>query len=118
MSKFLNLAVSGVQSLSPYIPGKPIEELEREYHINNAVKLASNENPYGPSPNVIQKLTQFLSDPTELSRYPDGSGYRLKNKLSKFLSINTDRSNDISRDTSSDMGLNSSSLYMLGVISC
>ena len=52
--------VSGVASLTPYVPGKPIEELEREYGVNNAVKLASNENPLGPSPKVITRLKQLL----------------------------------------------------------
>ncbi|MFK5984077.1 MAG: histidinol-phosphate transaminase [Pseudomonadota bacterium] len=87
MSKFLNIAVSGVQNLAPYIPGKPIEELEREYNISNAVKLASNENPYGPSPQVINKLQEIVSSATEISLYPDGSGYRLKALIAERFNI-------------------------------
>lgn len=89
MNKFLNSAVKGVQNLAPYIPGKPIEELEREYQISHAVKLASNENPYGPSPLVIKQLSDFIEKPKELARYPDGSGYRLKNQLSQATGVNS-----------------------------
>ena len=74
-------AVSGVAELSPYIPGKPIETLEREYGVQNAVKVASNENPLGPSPKVISHLTDMLNQPLELARYPDGNGFVLKHKL-------------------------------------
>ncbi|MCU7836880.1 MAG: histidinol-phosphate transaminase [gamma proteobacterium symbiont of Taylorina sp.] len=86
--------VAGVASLSPYIPGKPVEELEREYGVSHAVKLASNENPLGPSPEVIEHLTQLLGSPfskeaAELSRYPDGNGFILKNKLLEKLSLDS-----------------------------
>lgn len=77
--------VSGVANLTPYVPGKPVEELEREYGVSNAVKLASNENPIGPSPKVIIRLRQLLENPAELSRYPDGNGFILKNKLVEKL---------------------------------
>ena len=46
----------GINELSPYEPGKPIEDLERELGIQNAIKLASNENPVGPSPRVLQMI--------------------------------------------------------------
>lgn len=78
--------VSGVLGLQPYIPGKPIEELEREYGVNNAVKVASNENPLGPSPKVISRLNELMKNPSELSRYPDGNGFVIKDKLVKKLS--------------------------------
>jgi len=100
-NKFLDIAVSGVRHLAPYIPGKPIEELEREYHISHAVKLASNENPYGPSPLVINKLSEYIAKPNELARYPDGSGYLLKDQLAKFMDLESSQitlgngSNDI-----------------------
>lgn len=68
------LAVPGVHSLQPYMPGKPLAELEREYGIRNAVKLASNENPLGPSPAALAAAQQALHD---LARYPEGSGWRL-----------------------------------------
>ncbi len=81
---FKKLAVSGVQGLQPYLPGKPIEELERELGVTNTLKLASNENPMGPSPKVIEAL----SNPAPaLDLYPDGGGFLLKDKLSKKLEI-------------------------------
>ncbi len=79
-------AVTGVANLSPYIPGKPIATLEREYNVQNAVKVASNENPLGPSPEVLSHLSDLLSKPQELARYPDGNGFVLKDKLVKHLS--------------------------------
>jgi len=82
---FLSLAVPGVQEISPYQPGKPIEELERELGISNSLKLASNENPLGPSPDVINALQNPLP---ELALYPDGSGFHLKQKLAHKLGVN------------------------------
>ena len=78
-------AVESVAQLQPYIPGKPIDELERQYGVKNAVKVASNENPLGPSPKVLSHLQQLLLKPKEFSRYPDGNGYILKNKLIETL---------------------------------
>jgi len=75
---FFTLALKGVQGLQPYQPGKPIEELEREYGISNAVKLASNENPLGISANVAAAIQANLST---LTRYPDGNGFQLKQAL-------------------------------------
>ena len=66
------LAVPGIRDLAPYDPGKPIEELEREYGVSGAIKVASNENPYGPSPVARQVLANEISD---LARYPDGAGF-------------------------------------------
>jgi len=79
-------AVPGVAQLNPYIPGKPVAELEREYGVKNVVKVASNENPSGPSPKVLAHLNKLLQNPLELSRYPDGNGFILKNKLLEKLS--------------------------------
>lgn len=73
-----------IKDIKPYVPGKPIEELEREYKISGSVKLASNENPLGPSPMAVEALVASLSD---LNRYPDGSGYYLKKKISEKLNI-------------------------------
>lgn len=84
MSKFLEMAMPGVRGLQPYQPGKPVEELERELGISNAVKLASNENPNGPSASVIKSLQTVMP---ELARYPDGSAYKLKQKLARFLDV-------------------------------
>lgn len=74
------LARNGVVGLAPYPPGKPIEELERELGIKGSIKLASNENPLGPSPMAVQAIMDKVHG---LHRYPDGSGYYLKTKLSE-----------------------------------
>ena len=74
----------GVEGLTPYPPGKPIEELERELGISGSIKLASNENPLGPSPLAVRAIMDKINT---LHRYPDGSGYYLKNKLSEKYRI-------------------------------
>ncbi len=68
-----------VGTLAPYVPGRPIEEVEAEYGIRGAVKLASNENPLGPSPRAIEAAARALP---EVHRYPDGSGTFLKRAIS------------------------------------
>jgi histidinol-phosphate aminotransferase len=73
-----------IASLVPYPPGKPLEELEREYGISGSIKLASNENPLGPSPKALAAIKGALN---HLHRYPDGSGYYLRRKLSQKLAI-------------------------------
>lgn len=80
---FLRLANPGIASLRPYEPGKPVEELERELGISGIVKLASNENPLGPSP----KVAAALNGGVDIARYPDGSGFALKALLSKSLAV-------------------------------
>lgn len=67
-----------IRSIAPYQPGKPIEELERELGIKNAIKLASNENPLGPSPKALEAAREALH---EIACYPDGNGFRLKAAL-------------------------------------
>ncbi|CAH9018393.1 histidinol-phosphate transaminase [Candidatus Nitrosacidococcus sp. I8] len=84
---FTQFASAGVQSLTPYQPGKPIEELEREYRVENAIKLASNENPLGPSPLALKAMNNVLKG---ISRYPDGSGFLLKSALSSHLDVNSE----------------------------
>ena len=83
-----DLAVKGVQKLVPYVPGKPVEELERELGLSNIVKLASNENPLGPGAKALTAIQNTLSD---LSRYPDGNGFSLKQALANKLNISTDQ---------------------------
>lgn len=78
------LAAPGVRELTPYQPGKPIEELEREYGLDDVIKLASNENPLGPSPDVLRSLSDNLG---ELSRYPDGNGFVLKQALCRRFDL-------------------------------
>lgn len=70
-----------VSVIKPYVPGKPIEELERELGLKECIKLASNENPLGPSPKALQALKELLNNPDKVSRYPDGGGYYLKEAL-------------------------------------
>jgi histidinol-phosphate aminotransferase len=79
-----SLAVEHVRSLAPYVPGKPIDELERELGITNIIKLASNENPFGPSPLAIDAMQRALADSW---LYPDGSGHLLKQKLAEKLGV-------------------------------
>ena len=67
-----------IASIAPYVPGKPIEEVEREYGITGASKIASNENPLGPSPKALEAVRRAASD---LHRYPDGSAFRLRRAL-------------------------------------
>jgi len=81
---YISLATPGVQDLHPYLPGKPADELERELGLTDVVKLASNENPLGPSPKVNEVLQQQLAG---LSLYPDSGGYRLKQALSEKFSL-------------------------------
>lgn len=93
-----SLATKGVQSLSPYQAGKPIDELKREYGVSDVIKLASNENPLGPSKKVLSALQNELA---ELSRYPDGNAFTLKEVLAEKHSIDVNQitigngSNDI-----------------------
>lgn len=78
------LAVAGVRTLEPYRPGKPVEALEREYGVVDAVKLASNENPLGAGAAAIAALRGLEQ---VLGRYPDGSGYVLKQALARHLDV-------------------------------
>ncbi|WP_024851082.1 histidinol-phosphate transaminase [Hydrogenovibrio kuenenii] len=71
--------ISGIQ---PYVPGKPISELQREFNLSRISKLASNENPLGASPKVLQAIRDQLVD---IARYPDGSAYYLNLEMAKFL---------------------------------
>ncbi len=73
-----------LHGLIPYVPGKPIEEVERELGISGSVKLASNENPLGPSPRALEAVRGALA---ELHRYPDGSGYRLRHALAAHWAV-------------------------------
>lgn len=88
INHFLNLATPGIQALQPYLPGKPVAELEREYGITGAVKLASNENPFGPSPLALAAAREVLED---LSRYPEGSGWLLAGRLAGLHGLERDR---------------------------
>jgi histidinol-phosphate aminotransferase len=78
------LATAAVRALSPYVPGKPISELEREYGVTDIVKLASNENPYGPSPAAIAAMHAAVASAW---LYPDGSAHELKQALATHLGV-------------------------------
>ncbi len=88
MNQFIDNVSPCVRTLKPYIPGKPIEELQREYGLTNIIKLASNENPYGASPKAIAAAKKSCE---QLNFYPDGSGYNLKKEISKFIHVETDK---------------------------
>jgi histidinol-phosphate aminotransferase len=75
-----NLAPPYVRTLAPYVPGKPIETLEREYGVRDSIKLASNENPLGPGPLARAAIVRALED---IGSYPDGSGFTLKHALAR-----------------------------------
>ena len=77
-----------VAALEPYKPGKPIEELERELGITGVIKLASNENPLGPSPRAVEAVRRALAD---LHRYPDGASFALRSKLAERLGVGQDQ---------------------------
>ncbi|MBI3247898.1 MAG: histidinol-phosphate transaminase [Deltaproteobacteria bacterium] len=77
-----------VRTLTPYQPGKPIKELEREYGVHDSIKIASNENPLGPSPKAVAAITAALPD---LHRYPDGDCFYLKQRLAEKLGVDRTR---------------------------
>ncbi len=79
-------ALEYVAQLAPYVPGKPIEDVARELHLDPStiVKLASNENPRGPSPKVLAAIAAAAA---EVTRYPDGFGYHLKDALGRRLGV-------------------------------
>lgn len=85
---FSTLAIESVNGLTAYTPGKPIEELERELGLNAIVKLASNENPKGPSESVRLVIKKAIED---VSLYPDGNGFYLKQALAEKYSITSDK---------------------------
>ena len=80
----VQLARPEVRGMQPYVPGKPVEEAQRELGLTSLVKLASNENPCGPSDAVKQAIAGVSGD---LNRYPDGNGYYLKAALAEFHGV-------------------------------
>jgi histidinol-phosphate aminotransferase len=82
----LSLAAPGVRQLKPYLPGKPISELEREYGVSNIIKLASNENPLGTGAAAMRAMQNELA---ELSLYPDGGGFELKQALAQVHGLDS-----------------------------
>jgi histidinol-phosphate aminotransferase len=78
------LVEESIARIAPYEPGKPLEELERELGIHDIIKLASNENPLGPSPKAVEAAKRALS---EAHRYPDGAAYYLRGALASHLGV-------------------------------
>ncbi|MCP4544582.1 MAG: histidinol-phosphate transaminase [Chloroflexi bacterium] len=72
----------GLSAMKPYAPGTPIEQVQREYGIQDVIKLASNENPLGPSPKAVAAIQQALS---RLNLYPDGQSYYLRQAIAKHV---------------------------------
>jgi len=80
----MSLVIPSIEQLAPYEAGKPLETLERELGISNAIKLASNENPIGPSPRALQAITKAMH---ESHRYPDAAAWALREKLAERLGV-------------------------------
>jgi histidinol-phosphate aminotransferase len=78
------LVTPTVEALRPYEAGKPIEELARELGVQDAVKLASNENPLGPSPEAVEAIRRAASG---VGRYPDGAAWALRTRLAEHLGV-------------------------------
>lgn len=85
---FFSLAVPSIATLSPYRPGKPAGELERELGLTDIVSLASNENPLGPSPRALEAANTALA---RVERYPDGAGFLLKEALSRTYGVTVEQ---------------------------
>ena len=77
-----------IDALRPYVPGKPVKEVERELGLEETIKMASNENPLGPSPKAVEAVRALLP---ELNLYPEGGGYYLRHALSKFFEIDIEQ---------------------------
>jgi len=78
---------SGLKNFPEYIPGKPIEEVQRLYGLQDVIKLASNENPLGPSPRAIEALCRGIG---RVNMYPDGQSYNLRKALAAHLRVPMD----------------------------
>jgi len=83
-----NLIRPEIESLTPYSPGKPIEEVQREYGLTDIIKLASNENPLGPSPLALEAMKKAIEQ-TRL--YPDNDWYHLRRDLAAHLGLPPER---------------------------
>lgn len=84
----IDSALAQIRQLHPYSPGKPVEELERELGIREAIKLASNENPLGCSPRVSEAMQKAAS---HIELYPDANAYYLKQRLARQLGVADDQ---------------------------
>lgn len=80
-----HVANKTILNVKPYVPGKPIEEVKRELGLKNVIKLASNENPFGPSPKVLAAINKAAK---ELNRYPESGCHYLRMELARLLKVN------------------------------
>ncbi len=78
------LVPKNILEITPYVPGKPIEEVKRELGLSRVIKLASNENALGPSPKAVQAIKESLS---RIHLYPDGGAWYLKRDLASYLQV-------------------------------
>jgi len=79
-----SVANKNILEVKPYVPGRPIEEVQRELGLDDVIKLASNESPYGPSPKVLKAIAQAAK---KINRYPDGNCFYLRRTLAKRLKV-------------------------------
>src|SRR6476646_7378707 len=77
-----------IAALSPYVPGKPVEELQRELGLTRVIKLASNENPLGPSPKAMAVINEGIAT---LHRYPDGGAFRLRQAIADRWKVSAEQ---------------------------
>ena len=77
-----------IENISPYVPGKPISDVQRELGLSNVIKLASNENPFGCSPKVKQAIAEGLS---EINLYPDGNATLLRESLARHYGLDPEQ---------------------------
>jgi histidinol-phosphate aminotransferase len=83
----MNLVNANIEHLAPYEAGKPLETLERELGVTNAIKLASNENPLGPSPRAMSAATKVMCS---AHRYPDAAAFALRERIAQKLAVSAD----------------------------
>lgn len=86
-ASFLDIAPEYIRAIKPYVPGKPVEEVERELGIT-AIKLASNENPLGPSPKALEAIRQYLD---HIGRYPEDTAFYLRRRLAEHFKVSMDQ---------------------------
>jgi histidinol-phosphate aminotransferase len=78
----------GLNHLKPYVPGTPIEVVQRQYDLQHVIKLASNENPWGPSPKALEAIREALP---RLNYYPDSESYDLREALARHLQLSPEQ---------------------------
>ena len=78
------LVRKNILNITPYVAGKPIEEIKRQWALKEIIKLASNENPLGPSPKAMEAIKKNLS---KANRYPDSQGIILRKRLGRYLNV-------------------------------